>query len=182
MDTWVIVTLVVIAVLALAAIAAYWYMEKQRRSEELQRRFGPEYEREVDAKGRSQAERELNGRAERVQKLHIRDLDPGERQRYSEQWRSVQAHFVDEPTEAIGDADRLCQEVMDKRGYPVGDFEQQAADISVDHPEVVSNYRQAHAIAQQHDRDGATTEELRQAMVHYRALFSELLGEVAAGR
>jgi hypothetical protein len=180
MDTWVIVTLVVIAVLALAAIAAYWYMEKQRRSEELQRRFGPEYEREVDARGRSKAERELSTRAERVEKLRIRELDPQERQRYGEQWRSVQAHFVDEPAGAIGDADRLCREVMEKRGYPVGDFEQQAADISVDHPEVVSNYRQAHAIAEQHEREGATTEQLRQAMVHYRALFSELLGEVAA--
>lgn len=180
MDTTVV--LVIVAVLVVGAIAAYWYLEQQRKSKDLQERFGPEYEREVDSKGRRGGERELSGRAERVEKLQIRELEPADQQRFSDEWRNVQAHFVDEPAEAISDADRLVQEVMDKRGYPISDFEQQAADVSVDHPEVVAHYREAHSIAEAHERGGADTEQLRQAMIHYRALFSELLGGVAARR
>jgi hypothetical protein len=182
MDTWLVVLLVILALLVVGAIAPYLYMQR-RRSKELRSRFGPEYERAVSERGRRDAEKELNQRAERVKRLHIRDLDPDERRLFAENWRSVQAHFVDEPAAAIGDADRLVQRVMDRRGYPTGsDFEQRSADISVDHPEVVTNYREAHAIAARHEREGVSTEELRQAMIHYRALFAELLGEVAAQR
>jgi hypothetical protein len=180
MDTW-IVAVVVIVLVAIAA-GVYSYMQQQRKSKELQERFGSEYEREVETKGRRGGERELSGRTERVGKLRIRELDSADQQRFSDEWRNVQAHFVDEPAEAISEADRLVQEVMDQRGYPISDFEQQAADVSVEHPEVVANYREAHSIAEAHESGGADTEQLRQAMIHYRALFSELLGEVAARR
>jgi len=102
-------------------------------------------------------------------------MSADERQRFTEQWRMAQAHFVDEPNRAIGEADRLVQQAMDARGYPVSDFEQRAADVSVDHPEVVRDYRQAHAVSMRNERGEATTEDLRQAMVHYRALFDDLL-------
>lgn len=168
--------LVVLVVVVVVAVLAMWFLSRRRKSHELQERFGPEYEHAVHAHGsRQQAEEALEARAERVQQLHIRALSPEESTRYGESWRSVQAHFVDEPQVAIADADRLVSEVMQARGYPMGEFEQRAADISVDHPRVVENYRAAHAIAAQSNSGEASTEDLRQAMVHYRSLFSELI-------
>jgi hypothetical protein len=173
MSTLMIVVLVV-AVLAIAA-AVWMYMQK-RRTQSLRTRFGPEYDRMVEGRGdRSRAEKELLERQKRVDSFDIKPLPPRDRERFARRWSDAQAHFVDDPREAVSDADLLLMEVMEARGYPMGNFEQRAADISVDHPEVVENYRIAHEIALR-DRDGqASTEDLRKAMVHYRALFEELL-------
>jgi hypothetical protein len=182
MDTVVIVG---IAILVGAALICgfVWWQNQSKRSKGLRERFGPEYEHVVgEAEKRRDAERELEQRAARVERLHLKDLEPDARQRYSEQWVSVQARFVDDPNEAIFTAHQLVQQVMAARGYPITDFEQQAADVSVDHPEVVRNYRVAHDIMKKHEDGGATTEDLRQAMVHYRALFNELLGFVTSSR
>jgi hypothetical protein len=169
------VWIVLIVVLLVAAGVAIWYTQQQK-SRQLQARFGPEYERSVQEVGdRRRAEAELERRAERVAHLEIRPLSPEDRDRFTEAWRSVQALFVDAPNRAITEADRLVTEVMRVRGYPVTDFEQRAADISVDHPRVVEHYRAAYAIARSSHRGEATTEDLRQAMVHYRALFEDLL-------
>jgi hypothetical protein len=173
MQTTLLVVLVVVLVVVVLAI---WFFGQRRKSQQLQERFGPEYEHAVHEHGsRERAEQELAARAERVQQLHIRPLSADESTRYADSWRSVQARFVDEPNVAIADADRLVSEVMQARGYPMGEFEQRAADVSVDHPRVVENYRAAHAIAGRADKDEASTEELRQAMVHYRSLFAELI-------
>jgi len=172
--TLVLVVLAVIAVLAVAAAA--WMFYQKRRSEQLRAGFGPEYDRAVQTTGdRSKAEQELEARQKRVEALNLRALSPDQRTRFAEAWRQTQAHFVDDPGGAVGEADRLIGEVMQTRGYPVGDFEQRAADISVDHPAVVTNYRAAHRIAGAQARGEASTEDLRQAMVHYRALFEDLL-------
>jgi hypothetical protein len=180
MDTELIIAIVVVAVLALLAIAALQVYQNNRRSNELRERFGSEYEHTIANSDRKRdAEKELAARAQRVERLHLKELKPEDQRRFADEWRIAQANFVDDPSNAIGEADRLVQRVMDARGYPITDFEQQAADVSVDHPQVVSNYRAAHAIAEKHGRDGASTEELRQAMVHYRALFDELLGTTA---
>jgi hypothetical protein len=120
------------------------------------------------------AEAKLEDRQERVEKFNIRDLDPVERERFSKQWESVQSHFVDSPTGAVAEADDLVSSLMKTRGYPVSDFDQRAADISVDHPRVVESYRSAHEIALRVGKDAATTEDLRMAMIHYRFLFEEL--------
>jgi hypothetical protein len=182
MDTVVIIiAIVVIAALLLGAAAIFGYQGK-RRSEHLRDRFGPEYDRVVSQEGRGGGEKELKSREERVSKLDIRDLDTDERRRYAERWRTVQADFVDAPETAIIAADDLVREVMASRGYPVADFEQRAADLSVRHPEFVSNYRRAHATSQAHRQQPRSTEELRQAMIHYRALFSDLLGEPVSSR
>lgn len=168
---WVLVGIVVLAVLA--AIWAFW---QKRRTEQLREGFGPEYERTVQETGdRRRAESELAARQKRVDRLHIRPLSGEERSRFAAAWQSTQARFVDDPGGSIGDADRLVGQVMEARGYPVGEFEQRTADISVDHPQVVTNYRAAHDIALAHERNGSSTEDLRQGMVHYRALFDELL-------
>jgi hypothetical protein len=173
MQTTIVVVLVVILVVAVLAI---WFFSQRRKSQQLQERFGPEYEHAVHEHGsRGRAEEALVARAERVEQLHIRPLSADESARYGQSWRSVQAHFVDEPQVAIADADRLVAEVMQARGYPMGDFEQRAADVSVDHPRVVENYRAAHAIAGRADSGEASTEDLRQAMVHFRSLFAELI-------
>ena len=173
MQTTILVVLVVVLVVAILAI---WYFSQRRKSQQLRERFGPEYEHAVHQHGsRGQAEEALAARAERVEQLHIRALSPEESARYGESWRSVQARFVDEPQVAIGEADRLVAEVMQARGYPMGEFEQRAADVSVDHPKVVENYRAAHAIAGRANSGEASTEDLRQAMVHYRSLFAELI-------
>jgi hypothetical protein len=173
MDTQTAIVLVV-AILVVGALA--WFVLSQRRSRDLQSKFGPEYERLVAERGgRRRAEAELKRRADRVQKLAIKPLPAEERHRYAQLWEHEQARFVDDPGAAVVGADRLVEEVMSKRGYPVGDFEEQAADISVDHPEVVEHYRIAHAITTQHERKRAGTEDLREAMIHFRALFAELL-------
>jgi hypothetical protein len=173
MDTGLLVAiLVVLILLALLAIFA----GRQRRSRKLQDTFGPEYERTVEEAGdRRAAETELQERTERRAGFDIVPLEPEARARYIEAWRNTQAQFVDEPVEATREADRLITSVMRDRGYPVDDFEQRAADISVDHPQVVDDYRAAHAIAAANDRSEASTEDLRQALVHYRSLFEELL-------
>jgi hypothetical protein len=174
MDTWVWVLIVIVAVIVVA-IATGLVMSR-RRTDRLQGRFGPEYDRTVeDADGRRAAERDLTEREKRRAELDIRPLAPGARDRYAEEWRVVQQHFVDDPNGAIRDADVLVTRVMSDRGYPTDDFEQRAADVSVDHPAVVGHYREAHDISLRNDRGDASTEHLRQAMVHYRALFEDLL-------
>jgi hypothetical protein len=174
MDTWVWVLIVIVAVIVVAIATAL--VMRRRRTERLQGRFGPEYDRTVEeADGRRSAERELTEREKRRAELDIRPLAPGARDRYAEEWRVVQQRFVDDPGAAIGEADALVTRVMRDRGYPTDDFEQRAADVSVDHPEVVGHYREAHDISLRNDSGGASTEQLRQAMVHYRALFDELL-------
>jgi len=165
-----------IAIVAVFAAVATWMYLQKRRTEQLRGRFGPEYDRTVKERGdRAKAESALQARAVRVERLHIRTLSPDDAARFSESWRRVQNRFVDDPRGAVTDADRLVAEVMQARGYPVGEFEQRVEDISVDHPNVVMNYRAAHDIARDHERGKATTEDLRQAMVHYRALFQDLL-------
>jgi len=169
--------LIVVAAIAVLAIGALIYvLLSRRKSEHLQRRFGPEYEHEVAQAGDARrAEARLEQREIRVEKLRIRPVPPELADRYARSWQHVQARFVDEPGAAVAEADALVRKVMESRGYPMGSFEQSAADVSVDHPLVVSNYRAAHEIAIKRDRNEASTEELRQAMVHYRALFTELL-------
>jgi hypothetical protein len=172
------VTVVVVAVVAIVAIAAVgvWLANQQRRRQKLREHFGPEYDRAVADYGeRGRAEQALSERADRVAALHIRELPPAESARFAEAWRQVQSQFVDDPEWSIGEADRLCGEVMQARDYPMGEFEQLAADISVDHPRVVERYRVAHAMAARAERGDAATEDLRQAMVHYRTLFEELI-------
>jgi hypothetical protein len=166
----------VVVVALLIVIAAVWTYMRKRQSDQLRERFGPEYEHTVQTYGdRQAAEEQLRARQERMAKRDIQPLAPADSTRFVEAWRSAQARFVDAPAAAIGEADRLVAEVMRTRGYPVGDFEQRAADVSVDHPHVVEHYRAAHEIAQRNARGEADTEDLRQAMVHYRALFEELL-------
>ena len=174
MPTWAWIVIVVAAVLIVGAIV--WSATRARRRRDLQERFGSEYDRTVaDAPSRREAESELSEREKRRDELDIRPLDQSSRDRYASQWQNTQAAFVDDPETAVGDADRLIQQVMRERGYPVDDFEQRANDLSVDHPDVISNYRAAHGISVANERGKASTEDLRTAMVHYRALFSELL-------
>ena len=175
MDATLIIVAVVIIVILVAAV--WWYSMRQR-SAKLQERFGPEYERTVAERGDTRkAEDELTDRQKRVSKLEIKPLAADERRRFNDEWRAVQARFVDDPSAAVRDADTLVGRVMEARGYPVGDFEQRAADVSVDHPTVLEHYRAAHAVALRHAQGQASTEDLRQAMVNYRALFAELLEE-----
>ena len=168
---------IIIAILvAIAVVVIAFVMMRKRRTDELRGQFGPEYERLVRQHGdASTAERELDDRVQRVKQLHIKPLSPEHRTRFAEEWRSDQARFVDDPKGAVVEADRLVADLMQVRGYPVGDFEQRAADVSVDHPHVVQNYRTAHDIAVRERRGEASTEDLRVAMVHYRALFEDLL-------
>jgi len=170
---WVIVAVVV--VVAIAALA--WMWARMQRTKRLQGRFGPEYGRTLHRTGDTgAAEEELERREQRREEFDIRPLAPEAQRRYGERWRAVQARFVDEPASAVGDADKLIGEAMRDRGYPVEDFDQRAADLSVDHPDVVENYRAAHRIAVANSSQSASTEDLRQAMVHYRSLFERLIG------
>ena len=174
MDPRLIGVLVAIAVIVVAGVI--WWELRRRRSETLRTRFGSEYDRMVHTTGNVKtAEAKLEARTRRVASLNIRPLSPEDARRYGDAWRRVQERFVDDPRGAVTEADRLVGEVMNARGYPLGDFEQRVEDISVDHPGVVMNYRAARDIAQAHARGEASTEDLRQAMVHYRALFSDLL-------
>ncbi|MFN8584242.1 MAG: hypothetical protein U0446_02805 [Dehalococcoidia bacterium] len=168
-----------VLLLIVAALAVLW-MQRRRRSNALREQFGPEYDRAVaEAGGRRQAEADLDQRRRRVEELQIVELSPEESDAFTRQWNQVQLRFVDRPAEAIGEADQLVARVMERRGYPVSDFDRRAADISVDHPEVVSAYRDARAVAVKNADGGASTEELRQALLHYRALVGELLGKTA---
>jgi hypothetical protein len=174
MDNPVVIVLAIALVVAIGA--AVWLYMRKRQTEQLQDRFGPEYDRTLaEHHDPRQAERELKAREERVDQLNIRPLERDERDRFAERWQAVQARFVDDPTGATDEADQLVGEVMATRGYPVGDFEQRAADVSVHHPRVVEHYRAAHAIAVRNSRGDADTEQLRQALVHFRALFEDLL-------
>ena len=164
-----------VAVIVIVAVGAWLYVRKRRgTTAALRQKFGPEYDRAVLTHG-SKAETKLADREKRVEKLNIRDLDSTEHERYSKQWQAVQSRFVDSPKGAVAEADDLVSSVMKSRGYPVANFEQRAADISVDHPRVVENYRSAHEIALRAGKEGATTEDLRTAMIHYRSLFEELV-------
>jgi hypothetical protein len=164
--------LVVIVILVIAA----WAYAKQRRHRQLRERFGPEYDRVVNQYGEpGRAERVLETRQTRVEKLEIKSLPGTARERYAQRWLEVQRRFVDDPGSAVAEADDLVSDVMSARGYPMGDFEQRSADISVNHPRVVENYRAAHDIALRHRRGEASTEDMRRAMVYYRSLFDELL-------
>jgi len=168
-------TVAVIVVVALIVIGlAVWYVNRQR-SLQLRTHFGPEYDRLARSSSPRAAEATLVERTHRVHKLPIRPLRPDERENYATRWRACQARFVDDPGGAVLEADTLVAEVMRARGYPVGDFERQAADVSVDHPRVVANYRTAHEIAIRQQGGRAGTEDLRNAVIHYRALFDDLL-------
>jgi hypothetical protein len=172
--------LIAIAVIA-ACVAAVWVVWSRRRSEMLRRQFGPEYERAVaERHSRRGGENELMARRRRRAHLDIRPLNPESQARHREAWRAVQSRFVDEPHEAIHDADLLVSTVMTERGYPMENFERNSEDISVDHPTVVQNYRAAHGITLADEHGGASTEDLREGMVHYRALFDELLDDGTA--
>jgi hypothetical protein len=165
-------------VLVIAVIATVIVLQK-RRTAHLRAQFGAtEYERAMkDGGGRRSAEAKLEERVDRVEALHVRPLAPGDHDRFLAAWEKVQAHFVDGPASAVTEADQLLRDVMTARGYPVSDFEQRAADVSVDHPQVTANYRSAHRIALLQTKGQATTEELRQAMIHYRTLFEELVAQ-----
>jgi hypothetical protein len=169
--------LVVIVVILVIVVAAVLYYMRQNRRRQLQQRFGPEYDRAVAESGDpKRAEHQLQDRVKRREQLQIRDLDPAARDRYAESWRGIQARFVDDPRGALREADTLVTTVMRDRGYPTEGFEQQADVVSVDHAGVVENYRSAHRISVADAEGRASTDDLRQAMVHYRALFNDLLG------
>ncbi len=173
MDTWIwiIVAVAVVAVLLIAVIGSL-----QARRKRLRDTFGPEYERAIaNAPTRKEAEADLEDRRKRREELEIRDLAPEVSERYTHEWEGIQVRFVDDPVGATRDADRLVQQVMSDRGYPVDDFDDRADLISVDHPIVVENYRKAHATYLAYDAGDASTEDLRQAMVYYRSLFDELV-------
>jgi hypothetical protein len=169
---WVIALVIVALVVVIVAVV----IARKSRRARLQSQFGPEYRTAVREFGSvSRAESALDARRERVRRLPLRPLAPDEADRFASSWRAAQARFVDDPRHAIDDADRLVQTVMKTRGYPVGDFEQRVDDVSVDHPAVVEHYRAAHRIALANADGAASTEDLRQAMIHYRALFDDLL-------
>lgn len=173
MDTTILLAAAVVVLLAVVA----WLLIERQRTDRLRSRFGPEYKRAVEDTGdRRAAEAELEARQRRVEALDIKELPIPERDRYAEAWRQVQSRFVDDPRAAVVDADQLIAQVMEARGYPIAEFEQRAADISVDHPGVVEHYRIAHEISTRRDDLSSSTEDLRRAMVHYRALFDDLLG------
>lgn len=169
-------TLVMLAIIVALIVVAAWLLMQRRQSKTLEKRFGPEYERTVEELGsRPKAEAELRTRQKRVEKFNLVPLSPAEAARYSQAWRTLQGRFVDNPKGVLQEADDLVQELMRARGYPMADFEGRAADISVDHPAVVEHYRAAQAIALRDQRGEADTEEMRRAVVHYRALFDDLL-------
>lgn len=176
LNTGTIVAIVIIAVLVIALIAV---VTMRQRSQRLRDRFGPEYEREVERTGSpNRAERELEARERRYKKLDIRPLTPGARQRYSDEWRAIQARFVDDPSGAVTEAERVLEQVMRDRGYPLdADPSRRVEDLSVEHSAVIDNYRLASDIARRNQRHEASTEELRRATVSYRTLFEDLLGD-----
>ena len=175
----IVLAIVVIAIAVIAAIA--FFASRRRRSQKLRERFGPEYDRVVRQEGDPRkGEGVLEFRQKRREKFHIRPLSSGDRSSFAVRWNEVQARFVDDPRGAVTVADSLVTDVMQLRGYPIGEFEQRAADLSVDYPSIVENYRAAHSIALRHTEGQASTEDLRQAMVYYRLLFQELLEEPKA--
>jgi hypothetical protein len=174
---------VIFAILLIALVLAVvvWLVVQRQRSQRLKRRFGPEYDLTVsEFRSQAKAEAELLTREKRVARLQIVPLSPADALRFSQAWNTLQGRFIDSPKGVVTDADHLVRELMAKRGYPMGDFESMAADISVDHPGVVATYRAAQAIAVRDARGEADTEELRKAVIHYRTLFDELLGVAPA--
>jgi hypothetical protein len=178
-DPKVVIILVAVAVVAILLIA--WAVMRKQRTANLRKRFGPEYERAVQEVGSARADTILLEREKRVEKFPIRELKADERERFVTEWRVVQSHFVDDPQGAVTDADILVDRLMQARGYPMSEFEQRVANISVDHPQVVDNYRAAHEIALRHRRGQATTEDLRAAIIYYRTLFDDLLQTTPTG-
>ena len=175
-DTSVLIALVAGLALALALVAIIWRVRARQRTAALREHFGPEYDRVLsEHNSRARAERELALRHKRVQKLHIQPLSAEQCARFGSDWSEVQQRFVDDPNGAVSDAARLVKEVMSARGYPMSDFEQRVADLSVEHASVIDHYRAARSLAQASEKGEASTEDLRQAMVHYRALFTDLL-------
>jgi hypothetical protein len=172
-DTTTIIAIVVVVAAAVALIGLGMVLLRRRKTNEMQSRYGAEYEREVKLRGRRKAVAELSRREQRVSSYSIRPLDPAECAQYTLRWREVQAEFVDAPRTAVQHADVLLQEVMVARGYPMADFDQRAADLSVEYGDMVRNYRSAQAIAQR--ASTATTEDLRRAMLQYRTMFDSLL-------
>jgi len=171
-----LIGLAAVVILVIAGLAWLYIRKRRTSSAQLRERFGTEYERAVRAHGSERrAEAKLADREKRVGTLKIRGLDAAERERFSAQWVSLQARFVDYPKGAVTEAAELLSSLMQARGYPVTNFDQCAADISVDHPEVVENYRSAHSIAVRLGRGEASTEDLRSAMIYYRSLFEELV-------
>ena len=173
---WILIAAIVVIAATAIAIVVARSANSRKKTERLKQRFGPEYERTLGETGEQRAaEDELGARERRRDKLNIVALSPQAREKYAASWRAVQTAFIDNPSSAVGDADRLVIEVMRERGYPIEDFDQRAADISVDHPAVVDNYRAAHRISLSQQQGNVDTEEERQAFVHYRALFEKLL-------
>jgi hypothetical protein len=179
MDHQKLVYIIIAAVVVVGLLLIAWAVSRRRRTELLRSRFGPEYERTAREIGPNRAEQTLLEREKRVQKFHLRELTNEERERFDTEWRVIQSRFVDAPHQAVTEADRLVDRLMLARGYPVSDFDQRAADISVDHPHVVDNYRAARQIALRHRRGEATTEDLRKAVLYYRSLFDDLLRQHA---
>src|SRR6476660_8691881 len=177
MPTWEWILIAAVAVLVVAGvIVAATRASGRKRTERLKQHFGTEYERTVSEAGdQHAAEKELTTRERKRDKLDIVALSPSAKSEFADRWRRVQTAFVDDPASAVGTADRLVTEVMHERGYPVDDFDQRAADISVDHPEIVENYRAAHGIHMSQQNGDISTEQQREAFVHYRALFDRLL-------
>ncbi|MDQ6885399.1 MAG: hypothetical protein M3077_14370 [Candidatus Dormibacteraeota bacterium] len=171
--------MVIVAVVVLIVVIALIAMIVRRgRSQRLKSKFGPEYDRTVQETGnRGKAERDLESRQKRRDQLEIRPLDPGLRERYAREWQQMQADFVDAPSDAVRRADQLVTQVMRERGYPTDNFEQRSSDVSVDHPQVVEDYRAAQKVSMANRENRASTEDLRLAMKHYRSLFDELLGK-----
>ncbi|MBX6356622.1 MAG: hypothetical protein IRZ05_12295 [Micromonosporaceae bacterium] len=175
MSTMQVVLIIVIAVVVIAAFAAGSVLVRRRR---LQQRFGPEYDRAVAETGsRAEAEKELRGRERRHAELDLRALSPESRHAYLKQWEGIQARFLDAPEEAARAGDELVTRLVAERGYPTDDFDEQLAELSVEHAHTLGRYREAHDVVRRHERGEASTEQLRQALMHYRALFAELVGE-----
>lgn len=171
-----VVITVIVLIVVLALVVGGWAVMRQRRRRALQSTFGNEYPRAVEESGnRRTAEKELLDRKQRHDQLDIRPLSPERREQYTAQWAEVQVRFVDAPTRAVRDADELVERVIEERGYPVGDFDRRTADLSVEHADVLDHYRAGHEIGQLSANNAATTEQLREAMVHYRRLFESLL-------
>ena len=179
MDTTTIIIIAAITAIVVFIVGGFLgvYFSRRQRTKRLQKKFGPEYERAIKELGdQSEAEDELDARLERVESLDIQELSMEQKRHYAEKWQSTQVKFVDQPLVSIREADQLIKEIMVEKGYPVEDFYRRAADISVDYPELVVNYRNMRDIVDKSNREDISTEELRQAMVHSRSLFEELLG------
>ena len=176
MNTTYVIVIAVAFVLVFGVVIGLVYSGRTKRTKQMQEHYGPEYDHVVQTAGSAKAaEAELKQRNKHVEALNIRPLTTVEHDRYLAEWKEVHSKFVDDPARAIKDADRLIMEVMQVRDYPLSDFDERAADISVGYPDLVTNYRAAHAIAQKNEQKTADTEELRQAMVYYKSLFTELV-------